>query len=279
MLLPASLAVPPILAGFPDPMLAFDTQDRVVAWNPAAERVYLLPTADALHTSIWMLVPRKRQRPFARALEAVRQDGQWSGELLTLAANGSIRQVEARWAAMPDGVVVGIHVEVGERRRQEVRDRRASRWATARALAAAAADSLPAAAGPVRELLARTGRGADPTVDPVYHGNGAWVLVLAIDPLVRELSKALLDAVGYTVVVANNRSAAGQIVDANRDKLRAAVLEPATDTPAVVRELHRYRAMLPVVSLPPIFEPTDLLREVAEAVGQDTAFDPDSEVM
>ena len=269
-----------MLAGFPDPVLAFDPAERIAAWNPAAARVYGLPADQALGLSMWMLAPRKKQRPFARAWEAVRRDGEWSGELVTLTVNDVVRHVDARWAVGPGGLVVAVHTEVGERRKQESADRRADRWAVARDLAGAVADSLPASAGPVREWLARTGRGADPVAaGSLYHGDGAWVLLAGTDPLPREVGRAVLDGAGYTVVTAADRSAASRQAAANRDKLRAAVLGFGPDTAAVERELHRYRAMLPVVELAPGFDPAALLREVAEAVGGDQAFDPDSEVV
>ena len=272
------LAVPPLLAGFPDPVLAFDQFDKVVAWNPAAERVYGLPAPQALGTSVWMLVPRKNQRPFARACEAVRRDGHWAGELVTLAASDAVRLVDARWSGTPGGTTVAVHTEVGDRRTEDGRDRRADRWAAARALAAAAADSLPAAAGPARDLLARTGRGPDPAADPVFHGAGAWVLVAVADPLPREVARAVLDAAGYTVLAAADRSAANRQAAANREKVRAAVVGFGPDTPAVGTALQRYRALLPVVPLLPGFDPAGLLERVAEAVGRDQVFDPDSEV-
>ncbi len=275
-----TLAVPPLLAAFPDAILAFDPLDRIVAWNPAAERLYLMPGEQAVGQSVWLLVPRKKSRPWARAVEAVRTAGHWAGELVTLAANGAVRAVDARWAVADDGVIVAAHSDAGDRRQQDSLARRGERWAAVRAVAGAAADALPPAAGPARDLLARAGHGADPVANgAIYHGAGAWVLVAAADPLARELARALLDAAGYTVAAAADPAEAGRQAAALRDRLRAAAVGFGPDTPAVTRELHRYRPLLPVVPADGPLDPAALLREVAEAVGRDQAFDPDSEVV
>lgn len=271
----------------PDAVFAFDAADRVVLWNRAAERTYGYTAAEALGQSVLVLVPHHALLPFARASEAVRRSGEWSGELLTQSITGTEVLVEARWAAGANGVVTCVHTDVGERRRVERQTVDARRWSAVRDLARAVAGELATpAAGTVGDVLRRFAAGPDPTEAGVYHGAGSWVVVAVERPVLRELIGATLAAAGYHAVVATDRTAAVDAVAGHNDRVRAAVLGYGADTLAVARALRRHHPLLAVVAVGPYArcEPADvwlrgpvgpgeLLPAVAAAVAEVIAAD------
>ena len=280
-------APPAWLDLLPDAVFAFDPADRVVLWNKGAERTYGLSADEAVGQSVLLFVPHAAQVAFVRACEAVRRSERWSGELLTQTATGVEVPVEARWAAGPDGVVVGTHTDIGDRKRVETRAEEARRWAGVRNLVRAVADELSTAdPAVVTDLLRRFAAGPDPTNAVVFRGEGNRVVVAIDRPALRELVGATLAASGYRAIVADDRAATVRTVAEHPERVRAAVLGCGGETVAVARTLRRYHPLLPVIAVGPDArcEPSDawlaepcgpgeLLPAVAAAVAEAIAAD------
>lgn len=224
----------------------FDTRDRIVGWNRAAGDLYGLATEYAVGQSVLLFIPHRDLVQFTRACEAVRQTGAWAGDLITQTAIGQVRQVEARWAAGPDGTVIAVHTDITERLALLSRQQRSARWQATRRLAAAvAAEHLG------RLDLRQFAADPDPTANPVVQVPGEWVLVAIEGAVVRELTAAALDAVGYHVIAAADLYDSIRKLKLHHDRVRTAVLGFGPANSAVADELRRVRPMLPVIAIGP----------------------------
>lgn len=266
----------------PEPSLAFDRRDKLVACNRAAADLHGLDPADAAGLDLFTFFPPEAAHDLARAIAACQTDGGWQGELPVLAAGYRVRTADVRMAAVRDYVAV-VYTDVTDRGPASRDAREAVRWAAVREMALAAVEEQPAPLPAWADQARRFAVGAAAAVESaIDRGVGRAVLVAGFGPVLRRVVGAFLERCDYRVVAAEHPSEAGELTARNRDRVRAAVLGPDAD-PRTVAALHRVRPLLPVVTLgwshraaaqlPYPAEPGDLIRAVAEAVAADQEHD------
>src|SRR5258708_3993580 len=107
-----------------DAVVAIDTSQRVTFWNAAAEKLYGIPTKDALGklaTELYQLIwatPEDQQR----AAGALAQEGTWRGENIHVRRDGGYLTVSSTLTTIPQqnggGIFAIIH-DMTERKRIE----------------------------------------------------------------------------------------------------------------------------------------------------------------
>ena len=129
-----------------DAIVVRDLAHRITYWNKGAERLYGLTAADAIGRS----VPEGFYRDpavFYRTHDAVLRNGQWTGELTQLSADGREVTVESRWTLVhdrsgaPKSVLV-INTDITERKKLEQQFLRAQRLESIGTLAGGIAHDL-----------------------------------------------------------------------------------------------------------------------------------------
>ena len=140
-----------------DAIVACSVQGRIVAWNPAAERMFGYTESEALGQPVSMLVPSHAAGEREALLQQAEQQQLASAETVRVARDGRRIEVLLRVAAMrnADGQLLGYTAsmqDIGERKRTEEALRRSE--ATLRAFY----DNSPVCMGvveavPVRDLL------------------------------------------------------------------------------------------------------------------------------
>jgi CheY-like chemotaxis protein len=261
----------------PEPALAFDGRNKLLACNRAAADLHGLRPADAAGSDLFPLFPPEAAHLLARAVEAVRTAGGWKGELPILAAGYHVRTADVRMAAIGECVVM-VYEDVTDHGAAHV-TREAVRWSAIRDAALAAIESLPAPLPAWAEQVRRFAVGAAAAVDsPIDRGAGRTVLLVGFGPLVRTVLEAFLERCAYLTVAAEHPTEAVDLLRQHRDRVRAVVLGPNAPADAL-EDLHRTRPLLPAVAvggdhpaatrLAYPAEPTALIRAVAEAVADD----------
>jgi hypothetical protein len=262
----------------PEPSLAFDRRDKLVACNRAAADLHGINPSDAPGLDLFLFFPPEASGDLARAVAACLADGGWQGELPILAAGYEVRTANVRMATVGDLVAV-VYADVTDRGQSARTAHEAIRWAAMQEFALAALDDLPAPLPIWAEQVRRFAVGAAWAVESaIDRGAGRTVLVTGFGPVLTRVLEAFLERCEYLVVSADHPAEAIALTDRHRDRVRAAVLGPAA-TAVSVAQLHRVRPLLPVVAvgwehraatnLPCPVEPADLIRAVAEAVASD----------
>ncbi len=200
-----------------DAILVEDLQGRLGYANPAARRLYGLEDPAAAQRGVLDRVGAPSAPRLAEARAAVRQHGEWLGELEQSGAAGPLT-VQSRWtlirdeAGEPGGVLV-INTDITEKKRLEAQFLQTQRLETVGALAGGMAHDLNNALSPVLlgvQLLRRdetdperlnllevmetnTHRGAEMVRRVLWfaRGTGGDRRPLDCGPLLRELEQVL----------------------------------------------------------------------------------------
>jgi PAS domain S-box-containing protein len=85
-----------------DAVILCDLDDRVVFWNPSAERIYGWSSSDALGKPVAQLWFNEVPPQFAEARENVLQRGEWLGELRQINRDGRPVAVQSSWTLVRD---------------------------------------------------------------------------------------------------------------------------------------------------------------------------------
>ena len=91
-----------------------DTDGKILAWNPSAERVYGWKESEAIGNSFLDLVNAELPRPLAQIENILRREGYWEYELKATTRQGAQIVVASRWTVWrdPSGAALGrLHVE------------------------------------------------------------------------------------------------------------------------------------------------------------------------
>ena len=104
-----------------DAILVRDLEHRIIYWNAGAERIYGWTGEDALGRSIRELL-YSDPAPFDEATRAVLNQGEWSGELQHLRADGTSITVEGRWSLVRNEAgepwrILAINTDVTDRKK------------------------------------------------------------------------------------------------------------------------------------------------------------------
>jgi len=108
-----------------DAIIAFDTDGRVVYWNKSAERLTGWTADEMLGTEARdQIYEPSQQDKLQECLEAVREEGEWTGELRQQTKNGEDLVVESRWTLVHDNAgrpksILVINTDITERKRLE----------------------------------------------------------------------------------------------------------------------------------------------------------------
>ncbi len=145
-----------------DAIIVSDLDHRITYWNRGAERLYGYPAEEAVGRALQELLDRGPD-VFARAIETVLADDEWTGELIDVARDGTELTVECRCTLVRDDLgrpesVLSINTDVTDRRR------------TRAAAAASAASRQSRHAGrrdrPRSQQHARTDHAREPVAAP-----------------------------------------------------------------------------------------------------------------
>lgn len=91
-----------------------DTEGRILAWNPSAERLYGWKESEAIGKVFLDLVSAELPRPLAQIENILRREGYWEYELKQTPRPGAQIVVASRWTLWrdPSGAALGrLHVE------------------------------------------------------------------------------------------------------------------------------------------------------------------------
>jgi PAS domain S-box-containing protein len=235
------------------PGLAFDLNDRIVAWNAAAARLYGLPEAEALGQSVLLFVPHDTLDDFRAAVELVKKSGTWHGELLTLTASHQVRLVETAWSFVKDGsasaCIVALHTDITNARQEaEIAKQQAVRTALLTLLRET--NRVSDVSSSVREMADFFLAQPDTTEQVLFAGGGRTILWVCDDPLRRECYRLLLESFNYRVLAVPHGVGLNQILRDRNQRIHAALVTPSHTTD-VVSDIWRVYPLLPILALDP----------------------------
>ena len=103
-------------------ILVWDLEDGVILWNRGCVELFGYSEAEALHSNTYTLLQTTNTLPREQLIAAVEADGQWSGEVLRRAKDGSDVWTECRLELIRVGdhrVVLETNRDVTDRRRAD----------------------------------------------------------------------------------------------------------------------------------------------------------------
>lgn len=130
-----------------------DLEDRIVYWNKGAERTYGWTAEEAMGRASTELL-QVEERLFNEARTVLLAKGEWQGELLKRAKNGSELNVEVRWTLVRDAQgqpksIFAIDSDVTEKKRLEAQFLRSQRMESIGTLAGGMAHDLNNVLAPI----------------------------------------------------------------------------------------------------------------------------------
>lgn len=136
-----------------DAILVIAMDESVQYWNRGAERLYGLSVSDALGKGLAELLAADAETIHA-AMRAVRENGAWTGDLVTRVPSGPNRVVFARWTLLHDDEggpksILAIHADVTQSRQLQEQLLRSQRLESLGSLAGGIAHDLNNAIAPV----------------------------------------------------------------------------------------------------------------------------------
>jgi PAS domain S-box-containing protein len=87
----------------PDAVVCVDRDQRVIAWNRTAERLYGYSAAEAVGRAAPKLLDSRFARSIAQAVHTCERTGEWRGTIVNTARDGRRVTVDSRWSARRDG--------------------------------------------------------------------------------------------------------------------------------------------------------------------------------
>ncbi|HXS69218.1 MAG TPA: PAS domain S-box protein [Candidatus Polarisedimenticolia bacterium] len=137
-----------------DAIYVRDFSDRILYWNDGAQRLYGWTMMEARGKTSSELLSVGSAKQWAEALESVRKDGQWNGELRQRRRDGRELIIQSRWTAVnerkgtPKAILV-VNTDVTEKKKLEAQLLRAQRLESIGTLASGLAHDLNNVLAPI----------------------------------------------------------------------------------------------------------------------------------
>jgi two-component system, cell cycle sensor histidine kinase and response regulator CckA len=136
-----------------DAMIVRDLDHRILSWNKGAERLYGWTSQEAMGRSVLELYC-KGASEFQQGCNHLAETGAWAGEFQSNRKDGGNLTVESRWTLVRDEAgnaktIIGIDVDVSDRKKREGRLVRAQRMESIETLAGGMAHDLNNALAPI----------------------------------------------------------------------------------------------------------------------------------
>ena len=138
-----------------DAIFVRDFSDRILYWNDGAQRLYGWTTMEARgKTSSELLSSPSSTKQLTNALEAVREHGQWNGELSQKTREGRELTIQSRWTVVnerkgaPRAILV-VNTDITEKKKLEAQLLRAQRLESIGTLASGLAHDLNNVLAPI----------------------------------------------------------------------------------------------------------------------------------
>jgi PAS domain S-box-containing protein len=137
-----------------DAIFVRDFSDRILYWNDGAQRLYGWTLMEARGKTSSELLSSGGTTQLSQALEAVREHGQWNGELLQKTRDGRELIVQSRWTAVnerkdePRAILV-VNTDITEKKKLEAQLLRAQRLESIGTLASGLAHDLNNVLAPI----------------------------------------------------------------------------------------------------------------------------------
>lgn len=130
-----------------DAILVRDLDDTIMYWNKSAERLYGWSAQEAIGTSAMDLLYTEVPSLFHEAQLAVRERGEWSGQLIQVTKDGRELIVASRWTLVRDEQGAPhqkliVNTDITEQKRLEVEVQRAAQLSFVGELAAGLAHEI-----------------------------------------------------------------------------------------------------------------------------------------
>src|SRR2546423_1515699 len=132
-----------------DAIVVRGLDDKIVYWNKGAERIYGWTAEEATGrtASELRLLSELNAAQFERGLQAIRERGEWSGEMHQWTKSGAEIMVESRWTLVRDDEgraqsILVINTDITERKKIEAQFLRAQRMESIGTLAGGIAHDL-----------------------------------------------------------------------------------------------------------------------------------------
>lgn len=130
-----------------DAIIVRDLEDRISYWNKSAERLYGWTMDEAIGSDAKELLYKEIPPTFEEAERAVREDGEWSGELSQLTKDGREVIVLSRWTLVHDDQgqphqKLIVNSDITEHKRLEAEIQRAAQLSFVGELAAGLAHEI-----------------------------------------------------------------------------------------------------------------------------------------
>ncbi len=137
-----------------DAIYVRDFSDRILYWNDGAQRLYGWTMMEVRGKTSSELLSTTGAKQWAEALEGVRKEGQWSGELRHRRRDGRELIIQSRWTAVnerkgtPKAILV-VNTDVTEKKKLESQLLRAQRLESIGTLASGLAHDLNNVLAPI----------------------------------------------------------------------------------------------------------------------------------
>jgi two-component system cell cycle sensor histidine kinase/response regulator CckA len=155
-----------------DAIIVLDLGNKVLFWNPAAERLFLWPASEAVGKTISELIYSEQQRSaFKKRRDELMLNGEWSGETSQVRRDGSEVTSSSRWTLVrgSDGTprtILEVHTDVTEKKLLETKFLRIQRLESLGILAGGIAHDLNNVLAPILLSIQSLKRRWD---DPTSH--------------------------------------------------------------------------------------------------------------
>lgn len=149
-----------------DAIIVVNLEDQIIFWNRGAELIYGWAAREMIGKDAGLIVGNEKDQ-YAGARARVLAQGEWSGELMSIATDGSEVTVASRWSLVTDDEgqpksILIVNTDISEKKRLEMQFLRAQRMESIGRLSSGIAHDLNNVLAPILmsiQLLKRDAQG------------------------------------------------------------------------------------------------------------------------